>query len=444
MSKNSKKIMSWCVKKLSEKYGFVEEEALEYLEGCEMKKEKAAKREVPEFPLPYCGEVCEEWCKAVKYNRGLMTQCTNKYKSGEMYCTTCAKSLDSETGKPAFGVITERGEEDWKSPGGKYPVKYANVMPKLKYKNEPLTQEMVELEVAKLGWTVPSDQFIPSPKGRVAKKAKSTTNEDAPKKRGRPVKSKPVTAGETGDDLIASLVAQAKLQEPAKEPAKEPAAEEPAPEAAEESAPEAAEEPAPEAAEEPAKEPAKEPAAKPAPEAVAEPVAEPAATESVVENEISDKVKHAKHKVQEFVKDFHKTDSPASDGAASSDEEGKKKKTKEAKAAEKAAEKAAAKEAKAAEKQAHKEAKANATQAAVGLATKKAERLAERKVEKSVANEEELVEESEEEEEDSVSVMQFNYEGKLYLREIDGDQVYDNETQEEVGTWDGSQIQFEK
>ena len=406
--------MSWCVKKLSEKYGFVEEEALEYLEGCEMKKEKAAKREVPEFPLPYCGEVCEEWCKAVKYNRGLMTQCTNKYKSGEMYCTTCAKSLDSETGKPAFGVITERGEEDWKSPGGKYPVKYANVMPKLKYKNEPLTQEMVELEVAKLGWTVPSDQFIPSPKGRVAKKAKSTTNEDAPKKRGRPVKSKPVTAGETGDDLIASLVAQAKLQEPAKEPAKEPAA-------------------------------------KPAPEAVAE----PAATESVVENEISDKVKHAKHKVQEFVKDFHKTDSPASDGAASSDEEGKKKKTKEAKAAEKAAEKAAAKEAKAAEKaaakeakaaekQAHKEAKANATQAAVGLATKKAERLAERKVEKSVANEEELVEESEEEEEDSVSVMQFNYEGKLYLREIDGDQVYDNETQEEVGTWDGSQIQFEK
>jgi len=391
-----------------------------------MKKEKAAKREVPEFPLPYCGEVCDEWCKAVKYNRGLMTQCTNKYKSGEMYCTTCAKSLDSETGKPAFGVITERGEEDWKSPGGKYPVKYANVMPKLKYKNEPLTQEMVELEVAKLGWTVPSDQFIPSPKGRVAKKAKSTTNEDAPKKRGRPVKSKPVTAGETGDDLIASLVAQAKLQEPAKEPA--------------------AEEPAPEAAEEPAAE-AKEPAK------------EPAATESVVENEISDKVKHAKHKVQEFVKDFHKTDSPASDGAASSDEEGKKKKTKEAKAAEKAAEKAAAKEAKAAEKaaekaaakeakaaekQTHKEAKANATQAAVGLATKKAERLAERKVEKSVANEEELVEESEEEEEDSVSVMQFNYEGKLYLREIDGDQVYDNDTQEEVGTWDGSQIQFEK
>ena len=443
--------MSWCVKKLSEKYGFVEEEALEYLEGCEMKKEKAAKREVPEFPLPYCGEVCEEWCKAVKYNRGLMTQCTNKYKSGEMYCTTCAKSLDSETGKPAFGVITERGEEDWKSPGGKYPVKYANVMPKLKYKNEPLTQEMVELEVAKLGWTVPSDQFIPSPKGRVAKKAKSTTNEDAPKKRGRPVKSKPVTAGETGDDLIASLVAQAKLQEPAKEPA------------AEEPAPEAAEEPAAEA-KEPAKEPAAKPA-KPAPEAVAE----PAATESVVENEISDKVKHAKHKVQEFVKDFHKTDSPASDGAASSDEEGKKKKTKEAKAAEKAAEKAAAKEAKAAEKaaekaavlgtsamamrsawwqaaekQAHKEAKANATQAAVGLATKKAERLAERKVEKSVANEEELVEESEEEEEDSVYVMQFNYEGKLYLRERYGDQVYDNETHEEVGTWDGSQIQFEK
>ena len=408
MSKNN---MKWCVAKLSEKYGFPTEEALAYLESCETKK---AKREVPAFPLPYCGMVCEDWCKAVRFNRGLMTQCTNTYKKGEMYCSTCTKTVDPDTNKPSFGLITERSEADWKSPDGKSPVVYGNIMSKLKYQNEPLNEDMVKAEASKFGWSVPETEFVPSParKGRPAKKA-AQESEEGPKKRGRPVKTKPVTVGETGDDLIASLVAQAKLQETITPPAEE---------------------------------------------------------ETAPPSEKSDKVKKAQCKVSVYTKEFNAGISKE----VSSDEEEKKPKkskevkqgAKEAKEAEKQAakeakeaekqgakeakeaEKQAAKEAKEAEKQSAKQAKKTAKQAkdaekesAEKLAKKDAEKLAKKGVE-------ELDSEGELSEEDEVSVMKFNYKGKDYLREVKAEEesedviVYDFETQEELGTWDGSNIKF--
>jgi len=448
MSKNN---MKWCVAKLSEKYGFPTEEALAYLESCETKK---AKREVPAFPLPYCGMVCEDWCKAVRFNRGLMTQCTNTYKKGEMYCSTCTKTVDPDTNKPSFGLITERSEADWKSPDGKSPVVYGNIMSKLKYQNEPLNEDMVKAEASKFGWSVPETEFVPSParKGRPAKKA-AQESEEGPKKRGRPVKTKPVTVGETGDDLIASLVAQAKLQEtitpPAEEETAPPAEEETAPPAEEETAPPAEEETAPPAEEE---------------------TAPPAEEETAPPSEKSDKVKKAQCKVSVYTKEFNAGISKE----VSSDEEEKKPKkskevkqgAKEAKEAEKQAakeakeaekqgakeakeaEKQAAKEAKEAEKQSAKQAKKTAKQAkdaekesAEKLAKKDAEKLAKKGVE-------ELDSEGELSEEDEVSVMKFNYKGKDYLREVKAEEesedviVYDFETQEELGTWDGSNIKF--
>lgn len=472
-----------CVSKLSETYGFPLEEAL-ILVGCEVPEKK--KRLVPEFPLPYCGEVCDEWCKAVKFNRGLMTQCTNAYKKGEMFCKTCAKSLNQETGKPPCGLISERGEEDWKSPDGKSPVIYANVMQKLKYNNEALTEEQVQSEAEKFGWTVAPEQFVPSQtrKGRPAKKATAATDE-APKKRGRPVKSKPVTAGETGDDLIATLVAQAKLQEqdtnteisPKKQKALEqPAAEEPA-EASDRMqmahedvlSHKPAEKPAAEepAAEEPAAEApvAEEPVAeKPATEA---PATEKPATEAPAAEKEEDKSKKQKalEKIKDFKTDFSQSAEVSSDEetspkkqaakaakqAAKEAKEAEKQAAKEAKEAEKQAakeakelEKQAAKQAKELEKQAAKEAKSKATT----IATNMAQKLADQAVEKKVAKEELTYEKedgevSEEEEEDEVAVMQFQYEGKTYLRDVNGTMVYDNETQDEVGTWDGEKIKFD-
>ena len=402
MSKNN---MKWCVAKLSEKYGFPTEEALAYLESCETKK---AKREVPAFPLPYCGMVCEDWCKAVRFNRGLMTQCTNTYKKGEMYCGTCTKTVDPDTNKPSFGLITERSEADWKSPDGKSPVVYGNIMSKLKYQNEPLNEDMVKAEASKFGWSVPETEFVPSParKGRPAKKA-AQESEEGPKKRGRPVKTKPVTVGETGDDLIASLVAQAKLQETITPPAEE----ETAPPAEEETAPPAEEETAP-------------------------------------PSEKSDKVKKAQCKVSVYTKEFN---AGISKEVSSDEEEKKPKKSKEVKQGAKEAkeaEKQAAKEAKEAEKQSAKQAKKTAKQAkdaekesAEKLAKKDAEKLAKKGVE-------ELDSEGELSEEDEVSVMKFNYKGKDYLREVKAEEesedviVYDFETQEELGTWDGSNIKF--
>ena len=426
MSKNN---MKWCVAKLSEKYGFPTEEALAYLESCETKK---AKREVPAFPLPYCGMVCEDWCKAVRFNRGLMTQCTNTYKKGEMYCSTCTKTVDPDTNKPSFGLITERSEADWKSPDGKSPVVYGNIMSKLKYQNEPLNEDMVKAEASKFGWSVPETEFVPSParKGRPAKKA-AQESEEGPKKRGRPVKTKPVTVGETGDDLIASLVAQAKLQEtitpPAEEETAPPAEEETAPPAEEETAPPAEEETAPPAEEE---------------------TAPPAEEETAPPSEKSDKVKKAQCKVSVYTKEFN---AGISKEVSSDEEEKKPKKSKEVKQGAKEAkeaEKQAAKEAKEAEKQSAKQAKKTAKQAkdaekesAEKLAKKDAEKLAKKGVE-------ELDSEGELSEEDEVSVMKFNYKGKDYLREVKAEEesedviVYDFETQEELGTWDGSNIKF--
>ena len=207
------------VKLLSEKYGFDRAEALEYLKVSEIevvkaKKTKAAKKEKvvvpkkPVFLLPWCGSTIDTWCKAVRYNKGLYTQCTQKCK-GEQFCKTCQKSMTD--GMPQYGLIAERNNEGWTAPNGKAPVNYANVMAKLKNGDEAVTQEMAVAEAAKFDWTIPEEQFTKSTtrKGRPAK-AKAEKTEK--KTRGRPKKEKPMTQGGAGDDLIAQLVAQATVQ----------------------------------------------------------------------------------------------------------------------------------------------------------------------------------------------------------------------------------------
>ena len=149
--------------------------------------------------LPYCGVTCEAWCKAVKFNSGLMTQCTKTPESQEEYCKTCAKTMDATTGKPKFGSMHDRDKDGWTDPSGKSPVRYVTVMSKIKLDGVPVTEEQVKEEVIKMGWTIPEKELM---------------KEDLDKQRGRPKKSKPVTSnGSVGDDLIANLVLQAKLQE---------------------------------------------------------------------------------------------------------------------------------------------------------------------------------------------------------------------------------------
>ena len=132
-----------------------------------------------------------------------MTQCTKSPESNEAYCKTCAKTVDASSGKPKFGSMHDRDKEGWTDPSGKSPVRYATVMSKIKYEGVPVTEEQVNAEVAKMGWTMPPEEWT----------QEDTT--DKQKHRGRPKKSKPMTSGTVGDDMIANLVSQANLQQEA-------------------------------------------------------------------------------------------------------------------------------------------------------------------------------------------------------------------------------------
>ena len=206
---------------LSEKYGFDRAEALEIVKVAEMevtkgKKAKAPKKEKvvvpkkPAFLLPWCGKSVGGWCGALRYNKGLYTQCTQKCKGGSQFCTTCLKYV-SVDGIPQYGLVSERNKEGWTAPNGKTPVNYANVMDKLKNGDDVVTQEMAVAEAAKFDWTIPEEQFIKS-KARKGRPAKAKAEKTEKKTRGRPKKEKPMTQGGAGDDLIAQLVAQAEVQ----------------------------------------------------------------------------------------------------------------------------------------------------------------------------------------------------------------------------------------
>jgi hypothetical protein len=57
----------------------------------------------------------------------------------------------------------------------------------------------------------------------------------------------------------------------------------------------------------------------------------------------------------------------------------------------------------------------------------------------------ELSEDEEDEEDEELEVTKWEHEGKTYLKEM-GDfpqTLYDPETQEEVGTWDGEKVELE-
>ena len=138
----------------------------------------------PSIPLPYCGTVQDEWCKAIRVNHGLFTQCTNSIRNKQIYCKTCQKHV--KDGIPQYGNIYDRGQKEWKSPTGRTPISYSVVMVK-----QGLEIKQVEEEAKKLGWTLPE---ITEPEII----------------RGRPKKIKKVLVNSTGNALIANLIATAR------------------------------------------------------------------------------------------------------------------------------------------------------------------------------------------------------------------------------------------
>ena len=217
---------------LASEYGFDAEEAIKRL-GLDsvtvsrpMKKKSAPKapkvpkekRMVPSIPLPFCGVVKDDWCCGLRLNHGLYSQCTMaKDKEGE-FCKTCVKQADkNESNKPTYGVIQDRmavGAMEFRDSKGKQVVSYGNVMKKLK-----IEKETAIAEAAKFGFVIAEEQFEErkTTRGRPKKDASasdsdSDKSEKSEKKRGRPKKIKKVVVAADGDDLIASMVAQAQIE----------------------------------------------------------------------------------------------------------------------------------------------------------------------------------------------------------------------------------------
>ena len=400
LSEGLKNYMRVAVGELSLSYNFDLEEGLSLLGEIAVEKEGSrkvrGKRVIPSILLPWCGVVMEDWCKGVRYNRGLFSQCTNAPKDGS-YCKTCSKSV--KDGVPSYGLITERNNADWCCPKGKKPVRYSKIMEKLN-----VSKEEAIAEASKMGWTIEDEQFevLKSRKGRPSKKTKETDGE--PKKRGRPKKTKPVVeAAGTGDDLIAQLVQQAQQQN----------------------------DNLPVATVNVAVTDDLEVEADIEAEVVAEVEAEvvpevEVEVEAEVEAEVVKKPKTVKKSAEE----------KAAEKQAKADAKA------QAKADAKAL-KEAEKEAAKALKEAEKKAKADEKKAKAA-AKKQSKKKDESPIEES-SDEEDPIEElelkmeeivlDEEEEDDSVEVIKFTHEGVEYLRDGDGT-VYDMESQEEVGEWD--------
>ena len=203
---------------LADKHGFSAEEAFAEMNLTKMssapkktKRAKAATLKVS-VPLPFCGTLLST-CNAIRVNHGLHSQCMNAKTvcdiSGEEkdYCKTCSKQANAnESGAPNAGDIRSRISGEWTVPSKL--VTYGNVMEKLN-----ISREKAEEEAAKLGLTIPEEEFtvVKGRRGRPKKDPSASTSSDdeAPKKRGRPKKQKKVIDSSAGDDLISQLVAQA-------------------------------------------------------------------------------------------------------------------------------------------------------------------------------------------------------------------------------------------
>ena len=127
--------------------------------------------------LPFCGQIIQGNCYAMKKNHGLYTQCNKKQKKG-FYCASCFEAAkNSATEKPPYGDIRERQHliENNELVG---LTTYGTIMEKL-----DINKKQAERDAERLGWTISKEQW-----------------EITKKKRGRPKKKKNIIFVEDTDE----------------------------------------------------------------------------------------------------------------------------------------------------------------------------------------------------------------------------------------------------
>ena len=368
-------------------------------------KPASTRRIVPAFPLPYCGQSNPDWCRALKANHGLYTQCTMPPGPGSDLCKTCAKACEANGGACVYGRIEDRGQDGWQAPSGATPTHYSKVMKKLK-----IDAALVAPEAAKFGWELPAGCTEPVPPATKAKAKKTEpvspivgSEEDTPpappKKGGRPARvQKPVTATGAGDDLIAQLIAEAREERPTGSPVSDAVAAEQALKAEEREQ------------------------------------AEIERTAALVRQDAQKANDKRSKQEEKEAKARAKQEEKEAKARAKQEEKEAKARAKQEEKEAKARAKQEEKEAKARAKREEKEAKAKAKQDEKEAKTKTEDPQPSPSLETELFGEP-VTDDEEAGSESAVEVTPFGWEGVEYLRD-DENRLYDPVSQDQVGTWD--------
>jgi hypothetical protein len=159
-------IVEGVVTLLSEKYKFDKSEAMLDLKvnfvkkgsSKGRKKEGVSKSKVGKISLvlPFCDSKIEGRCSGIRVNSQLYSQCLMEPQLDGDFCKTCqGQANKSDTGKPTYGTVSDRlACEDKSRYMGKVVAHYGNVMEKQK-----ITREAVDAAAATLGIVIPETYF---------------------------------------------------------------------------------------------------------------------------------------------------------------------------------------------------------------------------------------------------------------------------------------------